>query len=624
MNKFTAYNLHCAVQKLKSAVHCQSGQVFILITVVLAVVMLTTVAIIGGALTFSQSSKYSTETVQATNLAEAGIDKAVASLNKTGGSYNGENEVNLGEGSYTVEITSVDSSTKLIKATGYVPNKANPKSKKTVTMKVSKGVGVAFNYGVQVGEGGFEMSNSATINGSVYTNGNIIMNNNARINGDAYVAGGIQPTANQENDCGTPNCLDYSFGQTSQVMDVAQSFQLTTTTTLNKVALKLKKFGSPTGTPTVRILGSSGCPSNCVPNKNNIIASGNLNSSLISSSSYNFVDVTFSTNPTLNGNTVYWVMIDISTSNNSNYWQWSSDSTQGYTRGSAKFSANWQASSPVWNNISPSGDLGFKAYVGGVATGIFGTNSPIITGDAHANTIQNIIIQKDAYYQVESGNTVSGANCSSNSHCHPNSEDPPAIPMPISDANITDWKAEAVAANPNLPSPDCNDNTVWGPGKYNGSVSMSNTCREKVKTPIWITGNLSLANNSEMKLDPTLGATSGVVIVSNFIDLNNSGKLLGSGTPGSYLIALSEFNSRDDPSHRDAVIVSNSGNQGVVYSNLGSINISNSNTMTEITAWKLKLSNNVVINYDQGMASAFFNSGPSGQYSAIKGTYQVK
>ena len=616
------YNLQLKIKKILHStfyiLHSQNGQMFVLIVIVLTVIMLTTVAIIAGALTFSQSSKYSTEVVQAVNLAEAGIDKAVASLNSTGGTYNGDSETPFGAGSYEIKITSIDAGTKQIEATGYVPNKASPKSRKAISMRVSKGIGISFNYGVQVGEGGLEMQNSSIVNGSVYSNGNIVMSNNARINGDAYVAGGVQPIADQESDCSFPNCLDYTFGQASAILDVAQSFQLTGTTTLNKVALKLRKVGSPTGNPTVRILGDN----NGSPDKNNVLASGTLNSSLITSS-YSFAEVTFSTNPTLTANTVYWIVIDTS-ANSSNYWQWSSDSTQGYTRGNAKSSANWQASSPVWNNVSPAGDLGFKAYVGGVATGIFGSNSPVVTGDAYANTLQNLAITKDAYYQTQSGIIVSGANCNNNTHCHPNNPDPPAIPMPISQSNIEDWTAEASTANPNLPSPDCNPSTVWGPGKYNGSVILSNTCKEIVKTPIWITGDLSLSNSAEMKLDSSLGATSGSIIAQNFVSLNNSAKLLGSGTSGSYLIAISEFNSRDDPSQRDAITISNSGNQGVVYSNLGSINVSNTNTLTEITAWKLKISNNVSINYDQGMASAFFNSGPSGSFSAIKGTYQAK
>ena len=60
--------------------------------------------------------------------------------------------------------------------------------RKTAVMLTS-GVGVSFNYGVQVGQGGLEMDNNTTIIGSVYSNGPIIGSNGVKIGGDAFSAG---------------------------------------------------------------------------------------------------------------------------------------------------------------------------------------------------------------------------------------------------------------------------------------------------------------------------------------------------------------------------------------------------------------------------------------------------
>lgn len=597
------------------------GQILILSLAVLSLVLISTLAIISGSLTYFQSSRNSLEAVQATNLAEAGIDQAVASLNANP-SFNPtpDNETLLGAGSYSIKITSKDAGTKLIESTGYIPNKVNPKIRRTVKLQISKGVGVAFNYGAQVGDGGLEMENSATVNGSVYSNGNIVMQNSAKITGDAYVAGGIQPSPDQQADCTSPNCSDFIFGKNSGAeLDIAQSLKPSQTAVINKVALKLKKVGSPANI-TVRILGDSSGK----PDKNDVKASGTLSANLVTSQ-YSFVEVGFTTSPQLNANTYYWIVLDTS-ANSGNYWSWSLDTTQGYTCSStppclAKWSPNWQASSPVWNSIN--GDLAFKTFMGGVATSITGTNSPQVTGNAHANTITGLTIGQDAYYQIESGNTVSGQNCTNNPHCHPGSIDPVALTMPISQANIDEWKQQAEDAG-TLPAPDCNNQTVWGPGKYTGSISLSSNCKETVKTPIWITEDLTMTNSTEFKLDPSFSSSSGSIIVGNFLNLQNSNKLLGSGSQGSYLVAISEFNSRDDAQNRKAITVSNSGNQGVLYSNLGSIDISNSNTLTEVTGWKLELENSVTVNYDQGLAGTFFSSGPSGSFSVVKGTYQSK
>ena len=71
----------------------------------------------------------------------------------------------------------------------------------------------SFNYGVQVGQGGLEMKNDCTIEGNVYSDGDIIGTNSPTITGDAWAAGahiikgftiGVDAHANtlQNNDIG--------------------------------------------------------------------------------------------------------------------------------------------------------------------------------------------------------------------------------------------------------------------------------------------------------------------------------------------------------------------------------------------------------------------------------------
>ena len=59
---------------------------------------------------------------------------------------------------------------------------------RAITTTVSEGVGAAFNYGVQAGEGGFVLSGSSIIKGNVYSNGDIIATNGAVITGSAIAA----------------------------------------------------------------------------------------------------------------------------------------------------------------------------------------------------------------------------------------------------------------------------------------------------------------------------------------------------------------------------------------------------------------------------------------------------
>lgn len=585
----------------------QAGQVLILALFVVGLVLVNTLLIIGGSQIFFQNTSYTIQADQALHLAEAGIDKAVAALNATGGAYLGEAETVLGDGSYSVTITSPNPGTKIIESIGYIPSKVNPKAKRSIKITASKGVGVDFNYAVQVGEGGLEMSNDSIVNGSIYSNGNISLNNNAKINGDAYVAGGTAPVADQQSDCVSFNCTDYIFGKNvngEDRLDVAQSFKPAVTNVINKVALKLKKIGSPPDTIVRLMKDSSG-----QPDKNNVLTSAVLTANLVTDQ-YGFVEIAFTSSPTLSADTPYWIVLDTS-SNGSNYWSWSADSIQAYTRGEAKWSSNWQAKNPTWTLISA--DLGFKTFMGGAITSIVGTNGVLIGGDAHANTLQNLTISKGAYYQTAQNITAATY--------HPNSPDPITKTMPVSEANIAAWKQAAQDAG--IYTGDISScRATLGPGKYIGNVTFSNNCTVVIRDPIWITDNLVLNNGVTLKLDTSYGSSSGVIVVDGTIGLSNNSKLYGSGVGGSFLMALSTYDSRASGTH--AIDVANSGNEGILYAPVGIIDIANNNRLNEVTAWKIELENNVVVSYDQGLASAFFSSGPTGAYSLIKGTYQLK
>lgn len=605
----------------KTADFSQSGQIFVLSTIVLVLIMVSTVAIIGGSLTLFQNTKHNTQSVQAINLAEAGLDKAAASLNTSGSSYNGETQTSLGVGEFDVSITSINSGTKLIKSTGYIPNKANFKSKKTIQVEISKGDGVSFNYGVQVGEGGLNMQNNAIINGSVYSNGNISMNNGSKIAGDSYVAGGVQPTADQQSDCLSPSCNDFTFGKSvsgNNQLDIAQSFKPQSTQVMNKVSLKLKKIGSPSNL-TIRLLpDNSGKPA-----KTPILATGTLGANLVSTQ-YGYVEVALTPTPTLTANTTYWIMIDTS-ANNTNYWQWSIDTTpQNYSRGQAMWSADWTIGAPIWNSIS--GDLGFKTFMGGVPTSITGANNAQITGSAYANTLSNLSIAGDAYYQLQNNIVVRGSACTNNTHCFPNSVDPASKVFPISDSNIQEWETEATTPPAIQFTGNINGcQSVLQSGKYNGNVTLSNGCNAVMFSPIWITGNLVLDNGSTLKLDSSYGTSSGVIIVEGTIRLQNNGKLNGTGVTGSstsYLTGISNYNSKTNG--LTAIDADNGSNTSILYAPNGIIYLHNNASLTEVNAWKLTLDNGASVNYNTGLSDAFFSSGPSGSYSVVKGTYQSK
>lgn len=591
----------------------QKGQILVIVFVAVGVTLFTVLSVIAGAQIYYLNATYSANAEKATALAEAGIDKAITSLNKTGGSYIGEPETVLGDGSYSVTVSAKDVATKLIESTGYIPGKSNHKVKRVIKLTASRGVGVAFNYGIQVGEGGLELGNSNTITGSIYSNGSIIAGNGNVITGDAWVAGGPQANADQQTDCLT--CQDYEFGKTingEERLNVAQSFKPSISEVLNKISLKIKKVGNPADV-TVRLLSDSSGK----PNKNGVLTTGTLYSSLVTGE-YGWIDVAFTTLPALTADTTYWLMIT-AVSSTTDYWRWQNDLAQSYSRGGPKWASDWKAGNPAWTSIS--GDLSFKTYMGGAPTVIRGGGNKMnVNGEVHANTIEKLIIGKDAYYQTIIDSTVGGMP-------HPSAADPPPKVFPISDANVADWKNQVDKPETTTVGDINACVTTLGPRKIVGNVTFNSGCNVTVKSPIWITGTLTLNSNNVLTLDSSYGETSGVIVVgkdgiSGKVILNSNNHLNGTGVGSSLLMVLSTFDSRS--SSEDAIAVNSNGNTGVYYAGTGIIAPGTGNTFKELTAWKIRLINSSSIDYETGLSSSLFTSGPSGSYTLVKGTYQVK
>ncbi len=583
----------------------QRGQVLLLSIIVVGLVLINTLVIITGSMLYSSNASHSVDALQALNLAEAGADKALASLNKLSGGYNGEPETLLGNGSYSVTVTTTGN-IKIIQATGYVPSKKSPRAKRTIQISASKGNGVSFHYGVQVGEGGLQLGNNNVVTGSVYSNGNITAGNNNIVTGDLIVAGGTQPTANQQVDCVNPSCADFSFGKIiagQNILDVAQGFSLTTTQVVNRVSLKVKKTGS-LADATVRIVGDNAGR----PNKDAVLATGYLYSVSVAST-YGFVDVGFDVSPLLTANTPYWIVVDTST--NAGNWSWQQDTAQTYTRGAAFWSTDWQTRTPIWNTIS--GDLSFQLYIGGTITYLDGGSSFQARSTVRANTIKNSTITGAAYYQTLINSTAG--------QYYPNSVDQPPQAFPISEGVINEWKNQAATALTTVGDVSGCPSSL-GPQKIVGSINFGNNCRVTITSPIWVTGNLNFGNTNTLTLASFFGSSSGMIIVDGQIIFGNGNVVQGSGASSSILMLLSQYDSRTNG--LPAIDFQNGANSTFVYASKGIVQPGNSNNFKELTAWQIRLANNAQISYESGLVNAFFTAGPSGTFSIIKGSYQLK
>lgn len=524
---------------------------------------------------------------QAINLAEAGIEHAIRQLN-TNPNYPGETNTTLGEGTFTVTVTG-SGSTRTVEATGYIPNNANPRASRTVRAEASlDSENVEFFYGIQVDGGGISMTNSSTVNGNVFSNGNIIGSNGATITGDATVAGGLNDTPSLGS---TAENADQFFATASSNRDIAQSFTATSSNPLTKVSLLLGKVGNPTSNLTVRIATNVSDRPNTSSLATAVIAYASIGLTP------SWINATFSSPPSLTNNTKYWIVLDYGSNSSTNYWNWRKDSTDAYAGNTGKTTSNCCSGTPTWTNVG--GDLAFQVWLGGTVTRIDGMT---IGGTARANQITN--------------STVHGSSCP-NSYCL--IENPAPEVMPISDGVIADWKNDAAAGGTHNGDYNISGSTQasLGPKKIQGNLNLSNSSILTVTGTLWVTGNINVSNSSTIRLDAGYGTNSGIVMSDSVITISNSAVFQGAGT-GSYVLLLSA----QDAKTQTSIHVSNSSTGVIYYAGKSWIQFSNSATAKEATAWGITLSNSSTVTYESGLANINFTSGPGAGWQLKKGTWR--
>lgn len=539
-------------------------------------------------------------------LAESGSEDATYRIFNNMTIGNSET-LTLNSNSATTTITTLLGNIKEINSTGDVSN-----YQRTISLTLSTGTGASFNYGVQVGSGGLEMSENSEIIGNIYSNGGIFGSSGSKISGDAIVAGNIEESI----ETSSTNCLqDQIVGQANPQIDFAQSFIAPSSDALAKISLYLKKVGSP-ASRTVKIVTDD----NGFPNDNSF-ASATLNKDLVTTS-YGWIDVTFSSPPVLVSGNTYWIILDAKKDNNK-YWIWCNDTNGGYSNGMGKYSKDWD--DDPWTPIV--GDLNFKTYFG---AGISSLDGVIVQGDAKANNITNSEICGDAYYQSIDANSLSFLNSPTTQVCgtpttdgtaYPGSPDPPVENMAISQANIGQWKIDAQIGGTISGNYNVTNDAFLGPKEITGDLLMANNNKTLTITgTIYVQGNIDINNGSTIRCDVSYGASSCLIVVDGWIHSSNNGTFAGSGTEGSFLMLLTTLPcdgsfSSGCTHHKGAIDVHNNATGVIFYAQNGKVNLHNGVNVTEVTAYKLSLDNNATITYDQGLINANFSSGPSGGYS---------
>ncbi len=511
--------------------------------------------------------------------------------------------LSLNNATSTAAVTDFGTSKQIV-ATGN-----NVNTRRSVQSLYSQIAGTSFNYGLQAGTGGISLLGGAGINGSVYSNGDITGSSASTfVTGSAYVANRSDPVLDQTNGTTTPPSYQVEFGgqitgADPRPNDAAQSFKVSTTSPLVSLSLYLKKNSTAWANDiTVRIVNNSGSSPG-----NTTLASATLLASAVPVTQTD-TSVSFTTPASLTPGTTYWIVLDTSNSWG-NYYSWGAASST-YANGTAKLGTQ----GGIWASTTPATlDTYFDMYMGGDTGTITSITVGASGGDAHAHKLTDVTISGAnlAYCQIATGST--------NKPCDTSQADPAPEAFPIVDSLIDSWKADAAAGivRSTWSIGSSVSTSTTGVMKINGNLTVGGGGTLTLNGNLYVTGNLSLNGGGRIVLGSSFGSAAGVIVVDGTSDLTGGAYISGNGTTGSYVLLVSTNTNCALPTSCTDYAIEQSGGVGsvVLSAQKGGIRFTGGASAKAATANYMTLTGGTTLNYESGLSSINFASGPGGTWS---------
>jgi len=247
----------------------ESGQIMILALTFMLIVTAAVVSLVGYVTIQIKSHKQSLGREQALNIAEAGAELAIWKLNNQAG-YSGESNTAYSNGTYTVTMSNLSASSKIVKVDAYVPNSSSPTAHRTIQENAVVGTtNIGFDHAVQVGNGGLVMDNNASVSGNIYSNASIIGSGSG--NGRPSVSAGAIAVGSITNTRITGNVSANAISGSTVGGDANIHTTLDNTTVTGNVSANTISNCTVTGNATYNtksgcsVSGTSTTPNNNVP-----------------------------------------------------------------------------------------------------------------------------------------------------------------------------------------------------------------------------------------------------------------------------------------------------------------------------------------------------------------------
>ena len=242
------------------------------------------------------------------------------------------------------------------------------------------------------------------------------------------------------------------------------------------------------------------------------------------------------------------------------------------------------------------GIIGGASYVGGVTIGTGGI------GDAWAHTVKGASIAGSNYCTTGTNN---------NKSCNTSKGDAPVIDLPYTDENIAGWKSDGqsggtIAGDVHV---DWRGMTL-GPKEITGNLTVDGGGTLTMTGTLYVHGNVTITGGGKIVLPSNFGENSATIVSDGLMTVNGGGSA-GSGNSASYLFLVTTNSSNS------AIAVTGGAGAIAVSAQNGTVSLSGGCQIKAATAKYITVGGGSTVDYDSGLASPEFKSGPSGGFAVV-------
>ncbi len=167
---------------MKLTNHKNKGYVIIFMTMLfMAIIVVLLVGVVNPVISNYASAQSTISSKKSFSLADSATEEALYRL-KNSKKIGATQTLTLSSGTATINISNTSTGKKID------ANSQAGAYQKNIRVNLAVGTGISFHYGIQAGRGGFELNNSSSITGNVFSSGPVIGSGNI-IRGDVVSAG---------------------------------------------------------------------------------------------------------------------------------------------------------------------------------------------------------------------------------------------------------------------------------------------------------------------------------------------------------------------------------------------------------------------------------------------------